>query len=214
MVPPATRDVAVLSRPCLLTIMRRRFEVGVVTLVAGGGSARRRCCASRSPTTSRIPEGSMCCSVCSPADAEVPLLARRLAEALGLDASAVDSDAPLGVLCGALGKTPPFRRVCSSTTVTTCRPIRRADNCCDNCSRVLPATHTSSWRPRTGGRAGPPARGARRRRGRRSCDAFHGVRGRTSGPIRIGRRPHRDVRARWMARPHRAGPELRYRSGP
>ena len=33
-------------------------------------------------------------------------------------------------------KTPRCRRACSSTTVTTSRPIRRADNCCDNCSRV------------------------------------------------------------------------------
>ena len=110
------------------------------------GSARRRCCASRSPTTSRIPEGSMCCSACSPADAQVSRLARRLAEALGLDASAVDADAPLGVLCGTLAE---------DATVPTCLllddshdvpPDSPGGQLLRELLHAAPATHTSSWR--------------------------------------------------------------------
>ena len=157
----------------------------------------------------------MCCSRAAPPTRRSTRLARRLAEALGLDATRSTATRRSACCRGTLAE---------DATVPTCLLL-------DDSHDVPPdspggqllrqlltrAPGNAHFVVASRGRVAGLARrrsAARRRRGRRSCDAFHGIRGRTSGPIRIGRRPHRDVRARWMARPHRAGPELRHRSGP
>src|SRR6476620_1561138 len=84
--------------------MRRRFEVDVVTLVAGAGFGKTTLLRQSVADNLAKPRGVDVLFACSPADAQVSRLARRLAEALGLDASTVDGDAPLGALCGALAE--------------------------------------------------------------------------------------------------------------
>ena len=104
MVRPAAAEVALLSRPRLLGDMRRRFEVGVVALVAGAGFGKTTLLRQAVADNLANPRGVDILFACSPADAQVSRLARRLAEAVGLDATAVEGDAPLGALCGALAE--------------------------------------------------------------------------------------------------------------
>ena len=157
----------------------------------------------------------MCCSRAAPPTAQVSRLARRLAEALGLEASAVDGDAPLGVLCGALAE---------DATVPTCLLL-------DDSHDVPPDSPGGQLLrqllTRAPGNAhfvvasrGRVAGLARRHAARDVVEVDEAAMRFTESEVeRAARSGSVDVRtatsrARWMARPHRAGPELRHRSGP
>ena len=104
MVVPGLGGSAVLARPRLLELMRGRFDVGAVALVAGAGFGKTTLLRQAVADNVASPRGIDVSITCSPADARTSHLGRRLALALTVDLTPADTDAPLGALCGALAE--------------------------------------------------------------------------------------------------------------
>ena len=142
MVPPATRGVAVLARPRLLELMRGRFEVGVVALVAGAGFGKTTLLRQALADNVASPRGIDVSLTCGPADVRATHLARRL--------------------CGRSGPRHRTRRLRTGAR----RAVRRAGG-----ERGDPDLHRPRRRaPRAARLAGWPAaaRSARARAGERA----------------------------------------------
>ncbi|MDZ4824874.1 MAG: hypothetical protein SGJ13_00220, partial [Actinomycetota bacterium] len=89
-----------MARPRLLDVVRRRFDVGVVAIVAGAGFGKTTLLAQAFADNLAEPRGMDLWLPCGPADATASRLTARLAALLGIEPPAPES--AVGILLGAL----------------------------------------------------------------------------------------------------------------